>query len=66
MAGWFDVAAGPTPFLGLGLCSRDWLDHALPALLDAEKSAPNGRAMISCVSTFEATTCNIPSRRPQL
>ena len=40
MAGWFDVAADPTPFLGLGLCSRDWLDHALPALLDAEKSAP--------------------------
>ena len=40
MAGWFDVAAGPTAFLGLGLCSRDWLDHALPSLLDAEKSAP--------------------------
>jgi len=40
MAGWFDVAAGPTPFLGLGLCSRDWLDHVLPALLNAEESAP--------------------------
>jgi len=40
MAGWFDVAGGPTPFLGLGPCSRDWLDHALPALLNAEKSAP--------------------------
>ena len=65
MAGWFDVAGGPTPFLRLGPCSRDWLDHALTALLNAE-NPPHWQAMISCVRTSEATTCNIPSRRPQL
>ena len=40
MAGWFDVADDPAPFLSLQLCSRAWLDNALPALLDAEKTAP--------------------------
>ncbi|MDP6453057.1 MAG: aminoglycoside phosphotransferase family protein [SAR202 cluster bacterium] len=39
-AGWFDIAANPAPFLSLQLCSGAWLDKALPALLDAEKSAP--------------------------
>lgn len=33
--GWPKVAEDPEPFLGLRLCSRRWLDAALPSLLDA-------------------------------
>ena len=38
--GWERVAADPEPFLALGLCSRAWLDAALPALREAAASAP--------------------------
>jgi hypothetical protein len=37
--GWAHVAEEPGPFLGLELCSSRWLDHALPALVDAESDA---------------------------
>jgi Phosphotransferase enzyme family len=33
--GWSTVADDPEPFLGLGMCSRSWLDEALPVLLEA-------------------------------
>ncbi|MGH2531676.1 MAG: aminoglycoside phosphotransferase family protein [Thermomicrobiales bacterium] len=36
---WAWIAEEPQPFLTLGLCSRAWLDAALPALLDAEAAA---------------------------
>ena len=32
---WDAVALDPAPFLRLGLCSQAWLEHALPALLQA-------------------------------
>ncbi|MFF3273633.1 aminoglycoside phosphotransferase family protein [Streptomyces chrestomyceticus] len=34
---WPEVAADPKPFLSLGLCSADWLDRALPVLLEAAR-----------------------------
>ncbi len=34
--GWKDVAHDPDSFLGAGFCSKDWLDQALSALLEAE------------------------------
>ena len=36
---WERVAADPSPFLGLGLCSRAWLDDVLGSLLAAEAEA---------------------------
>jgi len=36
---WELIAADPGPLLSLGLCSREWLDHALPTLLGAEREA---------------------------
>jgi hypothetical protein len=36
---WEEIAADPEPLLGLGLCSREWLEHSLPALISAEKVA---------------------------
>ena len=40
LRGWSIVAENPTSFLGLGLCSSEWLDEALPALVTAELEAP--------------------------
>jgi hypothetical protein len=36
---WRRVADGPDPFLGLGLCSREWLTASIDALIDAEEQA---------------------------
>ena len=39
-ADWRAIAADPSPFLALGLCSAAWLEGALPALEAAASSAP--------------------------
>ncbi len=36
LGGWSAVRADPSAFLALGLTTRDWLESALPALIDAE------------------------------
>ena len=38
--GWANVAAEPEPFLSLGLASREWLQRALPRLIEAEAACP--------------------------
>ena len=38
--GWIEIEDDPAPFLGLGLCSRAWLDAALPTLRFATEIAP--------------------------
>ena len=40
LRGWSIVAEDTSSFLGLGLCSLEWLDKVLPALLSAEREAP--------------------------
>jgi hypothetical protein len=42
VVGWGIVAAGPEPLLGTGLCSRAWLDAALPDLVHAGETAELG------------------------
>jgi aminoglycoside phosphotransferase (APT) family kinase protein len=37
---WRDVAIDPSYFLSLGLCSPQWLEFALPALITASDAAP--------------------------
>jgi hypothetical protein len=39
LAGWHRVAESPAEFLSLGLASAEWLDGALPSLVDAEAAA---------------------------
>jgi hypothetical protein len=39
---WREVESDPAPFLSLGLCSAEWLDAALPELLDASKRCDVG------------------------
>lgn len=38
MSGWQRIAADPAPFLGLGVATQVWLDHALDALVAAERA----------------------------
>ncbi|MEY4550766.1 MAG: hypothetical protein RL685_6961 [Pseudomonadota bacterium] len=38
-SGWLQVERNPAPFLALGLCSRHWLEAALPTLLLAQDLA---------------------------
>jgi hypothetical protein len=42
LKGWQEVADNPSPFLGLGMVSAQWLCKSLPALVSAEKSAMLG------------------------
>jgi hypothetical protein len=45
--GWSVIEADPEPFLSLGICSRVWLERALPALAAAAESAPlDGGALL--------------------
>jgi aminoglycoside phosphotransferase (APT) family kinase protein len=39
LASWRQVAADPQPFLGLGLCTPEWLHGVLPDLIAAEDAA---------------------------
>jgi aminoglycoside phosphotransferase (APT) family kinase protein len=49
LAGWHDVARDPGPFLSLGLVTREWLDAALPALLDAsDRTLVAGDSVVHC------------------
>jgi hypothetical protein len=44
IAGWPRVRDDPEPLLSTGACSRDWLERALPALLQAAAEAELGGA----------------------
>jgi hypothetical protein len=44
---WQAIADDPRPLLALGLCSSEWLEHALPALIEAEARVPmTGDALV--------------------
>jgi len=40
IVGWPDIDADPEPLLAAGLCTRSWLEAALPVLLQASAEAP--------------------------
>ena len=40
VTGWPLVQEDPAPFLSLGLCSENWLQQSLPALVESELNAP--------------------------
>ena len=40
LSGWSIVEKDPEPFLGLGICTPEWLHEALPSMLKAERNAP--------------------------
>ncbi|MEX1255331.1 MAG: aminoglycoside phosphotransferase family protein [Dehalococcoidia bacterium] len=45
-SGWYLVERDVAPFLSLGVCSAEWLQGALPVLLQAEASAPLERGAL--------------------
>lgn len=40
LGGWAGIERDPEPFLSVGVCSRAWLEGALPTLRDAAETAP--------------------------
>jgi hypothetical protein len=46
-SGWSAVAADPAPFASLGLASAEWIEHALPALVEAEAACPTDAASVA-------------------
>ncbi|MGH6956061.1 MAG: phosphotransferase [Caulobacteraceae bacterium] len=46
-AGWATVAEAPAPFLSLGVASADWLERALPALIEAAASCPRAAPTVA-------------------
>lgn len=40
LGGWAEIERDPEPFLSAGVCSREWLDTALPPLREAAENAP--------------------------
>jgi thiamine kinase-like enzyme len=48
-ANWLAVAADPAPFLALGVADAEWLEAALPALIEYEESCPTeGGSLTHC------------------
>jgi len=45
--GWSEVERNPAPFLSLELAGKDWLDRALPALLEAEMACDTSGASLT-------------------
>ena len=47
VTGWAEIEADPAPFLALGVCTREWFEHALPILRHASETAPvDGNALL--------------------
>lgn len=59
-SGWDRVAADPAPFLSLRLCSRAWLDAALPALLEVERTAPLAGDALLHLDVRSDNLCFVP------
>jgi hypothetical protein len=62
LASWSLVAKDPEPFLSLQLCSSDWLVNALPALIEADKTAPLAGADLVHMDVRSDNICFVGKR----
>jgi uncharacterized protein (DUF952 family) len=62
LRGWSLIAEDPQPFLSLSLCSEDWLRHALPALVESERSAPLEGAELIHLDVRSDNVCLLKDR----
>jgi SAM-dependent methyltransferase len=60
--GWYQVVADSEAFVGLGLCSRDWLVRALPLLVDTERHAPLQGDQLVHTDVRSDNICLLPDR----
>jgi hypothetical protein len=67
---WPGVAGDPEPFLSTGLCSREWLDAALPELLRAgpadrarARARASGERPVAILGGWLSTRCETCSSR---
>jgi hypothetical protein len=58
---WREVEADPAPFLGLGLCSAEWLAEALPELLRATDRCEVGGDAFAHLDTRSDNICIVES-----
>jgi hypothetical protein len=62
VVGWRTVAADPEPLLGTGLCSRAWLEAALPDLVQAGETAALGGDDLLHFDVRSDNLCFVDSR----
>lgn len=62
MRGWSEVAADPVAFLALGLCSPEWLQAALPILVEAEESVDLDGETLTHFDVRSDNVCCLSSR----
>lgn len=62
VSGWELVRDDPEPFLSLGLCSRDWLEAALPTLLAAQARVPQDGESLVHLDVRSDNLCFHPER----
>jgi thiamine kinase-like enzyme len=60
-SGWANVAEDRDPFLSLGMASREWLDAALPRLIDAEANCPTDAATVAHFDLRSDNICLSPA-----
>jgi Phosphotransferase enzyme family len=54
---WERIAADPEPLLGLGVCSREWLDQSLDQLTAAQKQADFEGAVLVHNDVYSGNVC---------
>ena len=61
-AGWTIVAADPAPFLATGVCTADWLERALPVLVEAAETAALGGDSLLHLDVRSDNLCFVDGR----
>lgn len=61
-ANWLAVAAGPEPFLSLGMTDARWLEAALPSLIQYEESCPTAGDSLTHWDLRSDNICITPER----
>lgn len=62
VAGWQQVEREPSAFLGLGLCSPDWLERCLPWLVAAEGDVDVAGSALVHGDVWSSNICLLPDR----
>lgn len=62
LSGWTSIAQNPAPFLSLKMCSKEWLEQALPVLLAAQEKAPLSGEDLLHFDVRSDNICILPDR----
>lgn len=62
VGGWQEIERDPTPFLGLRLCSADWLERSLPILVEAERAIVLEGSDLVHGDVWSSNICLLPEK----